>query len=82
MTDERLKTIEIYAWVGEDEAGSGEIGLKQGLTPAGYIPLAGVRLDKMSQDYLVKAMEKQARRYGKKISLVRFSFVEVIHEVS
>jgi hypothetical protein len=76
-----LKNIEIYAWVGEDELGSGEIGLKQAQTPAGYIPLAAIRPEKMSQDYLVKAMERQAARHGKKISLVRFSFVEVILEV-
>lgn len=28
--DERVERLELFAWVGEDEEGSGEVGLKQG----------------------------------------------------
>jgi hypothetical protein len=67
----------IYAWVGEDEHGSGEVGLKQAMTPAGMIPLAAVNLEKMDQDYLQQALQQQATTYGKTIRLVRFRFEEV-----
>jgi hypothetical protein len=67
----------IYAWVGEDEFGSGKVGLKQAGTPAGVIPLAAVDLEKMDQDYLRKALQQQATTYGKTIRLVRFRFEEV-----
>jgi hypothetical protein len=67
----------IYAWVGEDEHGSGKVGLKQAMTPAGMIPLAAVDLEKMDQDYLRQALQQQATTYGKTIRLVRFRFEEV-----
>jgi hypothetical protein len=73
-----LEKVELYAWVGEDEFGSGEIGLKQGLVPAGCIPLVAVRRDKVER--LKPQMENQAREYGKRIRLVRFVFAEVISE--
>lgn len=34
--------LAIYAWVGEDEYGSGKVGIKQGMVPAGIIPLAAM----------------------------------------
>ena len=40
-----VEDVELYAWVGEDEFGSGEIGLKQGLVPAGMIPLVADTLE-------------------------------------
>lgn len=75
-----VEQIELYAWVGEDELGSGEVGLKQGLCPAGLIPLVAVRQDKMQQEYLVHQMAMQAKTYGKKIKLCRFVFDAVILE--
>ena len=33
-TPDNVKTTALYAWVGEDEMGSGQIGLKQGVVPA------------------------------------------------
>lgn len=78
MPDEHLKSIELFAWLGEDELGSGEIGIKRGLVPAGMIPLVAVSLEKMKK--LDEAMELQARKYGKKIRLCRFVFAEVMAE--
>jgi hypothetical protein len=74
------RTHSIYAWIGEDEHGSGRVGLKQGLTPAGIIPLAAMdyHLDRLAK--LAPAMEEQARRFGKKIRLCRFECVEVAAE--
>lgn len=72
--------LAIYAWVGEDEHGSGKVGLKQGLTPAGMIPLAAMsyHLDRLAK--LMPAMEAQAAVHGKKIRLVKFVAVEVAAE--
>jgi hypothetical protein len=80
----RLEDHALYAWVGEDELGSGRIGLKQGLVPAGYIPLVAMDYDrhKIDRAPLRTAMETQARKYGKKIRLVKFVFAEVVAETT
>jgi hypothetical protein len=53
--------LELFAWVGEDELGSGEIGLKQAHAPAGLIPMVAIRRDKVEKFY--PQFEAQARRY-------------------
>jgi hypothetical protein len=75
-----MTNFEIYAWLGEDENGSGKVGIKQGLTPAGMIPLAAMsyHLDRLAK--LAPAMEQQAARYGKKIRLYKFVAVEIAAE--
>lgn len=62
----------IYAWVGEDENGSGKVGLKQALTPAGMVPLAAMdyHLDRLAR--LLPQLEAQAKLCGKKIRLMKF----------
>ena len=69
--------IAMYAWIGEDELGSGIVGLKQGLTPAGMIPLAAMahHLDRMAK--MLPAMEAQAARSGKKIRLYKLTAIEI-----
>jgi hypothetical protein len=83
MSDEleRLRQVELFAWLGEDEHGSGEIGLKQALVPAGYIPLVAVHQDKVAQEYLRRAMAAQAATYGKTIRLCRYQLVEVLETI-
>lgn len=80
MTAADLKTIELFAWLGEDELGSGEIGLKQGLVPAGYIPLVAVNRAKMENQR--ELMERQSAVFGKRIRLCRFIFAEVLLETA
>lgn len=72
--------LTIYAWVGEDELGSGRIGLKQGLVPAGMIPLVAMdyHLDRLAK--LKPQMEAQAANSGMKIRLCKFVMVEVAAE--
>lgn len=72
--------LAIYAWVGEDEYGSGRVGIKQGVVPAGIIPLAAMdyHLDRLAK--LKPAMEAQAAKSGKKIRLCKFEMVEVAAE--
>lgn len=75
-----LEELELYAWVGEDELGSGEIGLKQGLVPAGYIPLVATKRSKIDRHEIERALQNQANEFGKKISLCRFVFAGVVKQ--
>jgi hypothetical protein len=68
--------MNLYAWIGEDELGSGEIGLKQALVPAGCIPMVSIRRDKIEKEDIVHQLQLQARRSGKPIRLVRFVLAE------
>lgn len=65
--------MKLYAWIGEDEYGSGEIGLKQARVPAGYIPLVSLQRDKVDRIDIRKQLQIQANMYGKTIRLVEFS---------
>jgi hypothetical protein len=82
MPNNDVKNLCLYAWVGEDEHGSGEVGLKQAICPAGMIPMVAIRRDKMEQDYIVKQMEQYAAIYGMKRKLVKFVFAEVVAETA
>jgi hypothetical protein len=70
----------LYAWVGEDELGSGKVGLKRGLVPAGMIPLVAMDYDLHKLEPMLSQMEDQATCYGKKIRLMKFVSSEVIVE--
>jgi len=80
MTKKAHETQRLYAWVGEDEHGSGRTGIKKGQVPAGFIPLVVMDFDRHKIERLRPAMEEQAKRYGKKIRLVEYSFSAVIEE--
>jgi hypothetical protein len=69
-------SVELFAWIGEDEMGSGEIGLKQAMVPAGVIPMVAVALDKMNRAEFIAGFQQQARIYGKTIRLCRFVYAE------
>ena len=63
MTDSvKVEDIELYAWLGEDELGSGEIGLKQAICPAGTIPMVSIEPSKLEK-YWPQA-EAAASHYG------------------
>jgi hypothetical protein len=74
LPDSRLKNLELYAWVGEDELGSGKIGLKQAIVPAGTIPLVAIDRNKIDQQYI----RDQLHEYEKTMYLVRFKFAEIV----
>lgn len=76
-----LEEIELYAWIGEDEYNSGEIGIKQALVPAGMIPLVATKKEKVDQDFIKDQLDKQGNKFGKKIRLCRFKFDGVVTEV-
>lgn len=80
---ERIKNMELYAWIGQDDQPdrtqrTGEWGIKQGLCPAGYIPIVAVKRGKVEP--FAERFEAQASAMGKKIRLVRFAYAEVIYE--
>jgi hypothetical protein len=73
-----IQELELYAWVGRDEHGSGEFGLKQGLVPAGMIAM--VAIDQQKLDKYWGNAEAQAAVCGQRIYLVKLAFVEVVRE--
>jgi hypothetical protein len=75
-----LPNLTMYAWIGEDEFGSGVVGLKAGITPSGWIPLAamGHHLDRLAK--LVPQMEAIAAQYGKRRYLCKFTCTEIACE--
>lgn len=79
MTD--INKIELYAWIGEDEYGGGEIGIKQAQIPAGIIPIVSTKLSKVNQEFIKEAMNVQGKTFKKRIMLCKFVFEEVILEV-
>ncbi len=72
------KIPDVFVWMGEDELGSGEVGIKQGLTSCGLIPLVSVSQEKIGQDKIKNQMELQSKSYGKIIHLIRFVAQEVV----
>lgn len=77
-TPGNVKEVILYAWVGEDEFGSGEVGLKQAQVPAGRIPLVAIDGDKLNRPYVLEQLQKLANIYGKTLRLCKFSFVEEV----
>ena len=71
-----MDDIELFAWLGEDEFGSGQIGLKQGVVPSGIIPIVAIDREKIEKIW--HQAEAQAAAYGKRIYLVRFQMVEIL----
>lgn len=71
-----VREMDLYAWVGRDELGSGIFGLKQARVPAGMIAM--VAIDQQKLDKYWDQAELQSRNYGQRIMLVRFTFAEVI----
>lgn len=68
--------LDLFAWIGEDEFGSGRVGLKQGVTLAGIVPLVVMEYDRAKIDRMRDQLQLQADHYGKTIRLARFTFVE------
>jgi hypothetical protein len=76
-----ITSIELFAWIGEDEFGSGVIGIKQAMVPAGMIPIVATSLEKVNREFITRAMDMQGKAYGKKIMLCKFKFDGIITEV-
>ena len=78
------KMPDMYAWLGEDEFGSGEVGLKQlqvvGAVPPEFVALVSVNREKVSN--FAPGMQKQAAVYGKTIRLCRYVMEEVLITVT
>jgi hypothetical protein len=77
-TPSNVKEVCLYAWVGEDEFGSGVVGVKQALFPTGIIPLVAIDQQKIDKDFIREGLQGQANTYGKTIRLCKFVFVEEV----
>jgi hypothetical protein len=75
---DQLAEIDLYAWVGEDEHGSDEIGLKQAIVPAGCIPIVATSRDKVDRAGIRAQMQAMVNEYGKTRYLVRYTGLEVV----
>lgn len=72
--------FEAYAWIGEDEMGSGQVGFKAGFVPAGFIPLVAASYDrhKIDRPQLREQMQATVNNFGKPYRLVRLVAVEEV----
>lgn len=76
--DQRVKEMQVWAWVGDDdEFDTGEVGLKQGFTPCGLIPLVACKAGKIDQPYILDQMRALVGVSGKTRYLARFTFQAV-----
>lgn len=64
--------MKLYAWIGEDEFGSGVVGLKQAVVPAGIVPLVAIDRTKIDRPEIRRQLQNQANVYGKPIRLAEF----------
>jgi hypothetical protein len=75
----------LYAWVGKDDAidapRTEEFGLKQGVVPAGNIPLVACKEEKMLSQDLINQMMVLMQVTGIPRQLVKFKFEKVILEI-
>lgn len=74
--------MDVYVWIGEDEFGSGRVGIKIGAVPAGWIPLAVMDYDREKLERLVPQLQAQANAFGTTIRLARFTFAEDVITVT
>lgn len=70
--------MDLFAWIGEDELGSGVVGIKARLMPTGLTALACIaeHRDRLQDPAVVASLQAQVNRYGKRIRFARFSIVE------
>lgn len=80
--DKRILETQLFGFVGEDELGSGEVGIKKALCPAGYIPMVAIKREKMDDPVILAQLKLQNKRYGKTIYLVRYQAVEILKVIS
>ena len=83
----KAEEMVLYAWVGAQDdpfakTGKGEFGLKQGVVPAGTIPIVACKEEKVNTQDIVDQMKKWVGLTGIPRQLVRFKFDAVIGEIN
>jgi hypothetical protein len=75
---------DLFAYVGEDELGSGVIGLKAAMAPAGFVPLVAIEShrEKLTRDSVVAQLQAQADKYRKPIRFVRYIAVQEVATIT
>ena len=76
--------LKLLAWIGEDEYGSGDVGLKQVMTKNGVTATAGVDKEDswIISENLKTAMEMQSVMFGKTLYLVRYKLEEIVEVIT
>lgn len=69
---------DLFAWIGEDELGSGEVGLKQALMACGMTPLVTIHRETLERILLLAMLQQQADIGRKTIRFCRYVLVEEI----
>jgi hypothetical protein len=78
-----IEEVELLAWVGEDELGSGVTGLKQVMTPKGLSALVACKpAEWIQRERIAEQLQRQSNTYGKTIYLCRYEVVEVVKIVA
>lgn len=75
------ETFECYAWIGEDEFGSGVVGIKGAYVAAGYVPLVSIDRYKLETEDIVEQMQAVVNSSGKPRLLVRLVMIEEVKSV-
>lgn len=71
---------ELFAYIGEDELGSGVVGLKQAVVAAGLCPMVctAAHRYKLEREGVRRQLEAQAKESGMPIRFVRYVPVEEV----
>lgn len=72
---------DLWGWLGLDEFGSGEVGLKQAYCPAGLIPQVALDRRKVDGPDTAAQLQLIATQFGKARYLVRFTAVEIVRVI-
>lgn len=76
-----VRGMELFAWAGEDELGSGDVGLKQALCPVGLVPMVSIQRHKVAAAPIRAQLVAQAQHFGTRMWLVRFLPVEAVDAI-
>ena len=69
---DELQGMTLYAWVGRDELGSGEIGIKRVGTRDGCLALCVFSRKKLESEPVLAAMAAMSEEFGNKLLLAEF----------
>lgn len=73
----KIDNCNLYAWMGMDELGSNEFGIKGAIVPAGYIPLVAIKKEKMLTNNIPEQLQLMSTKYKNNIYLCEFHFNKI-----
>ena len=76
-----VSKMKLYAWIGEDEENTEDIGIKMANGPKGPFPLISSDISKIDTEFIHSMLKTQATLFGRPITLVSFEVKEKIKEI-